>query len=140
MDEQILLGVEDELIAILVEVDPGDGVLEVHSSEGANPPVAVRIVHHHVVHAVLVGAQHQKTTVRVASTRTDHRFSPRLYQLHLHLLVKFKGTLEDAQQLVPQRVDCNRPRTLMDGVFVLLFYVLDIAVVDDMRASEAEYF
>lgn len=41
---------------------------------------------------------------------------------------------------MPQRVDCNRPRALVNGVFMFLFYVLDIAVVDDMRASEAEYF
>lgn len=44
MDDEVFLQVEDELYSILVQLDPGDGMLQVHASEVSDPSEVVWII------------------------------------------------------------------------------------------------
>lgn len=88
--------------------------------------------------SLLIDAENQKPTFSISSAWAYHRLSPSLNQLHLHFLVKFKGSLKDTQKLMTEWMNCNRTRALMNRIFMLFLNMLYIAIVDDMRSSQAE--
>jgi hypothetical protein len=110
-------------------------MLKIESIKSFHPPKVIRIIHYNIVDTVFIYAKNQKTTVGIPSTRTDHRLCPSLYKLHLYFLIEFKSCLKCANNLMPQRMHSNGSWTFMNGIFMLFLDMLDVAIVDHVRAS-----
>ena len=131
VDGQVLPAPENHVSFCLIQLDVGDGMLDVEAGVVLQAGEGVRVVENDLVASFLQDGHQKKPRLGVPRSGAVPGLRPYLDEFHLNFLVELDRPLEGAHDLVAQRVESNHPRALVNDILVLLLYVVDIRVVDD---------
>ena len=126
IDRNILSAKQNHICLSLIQLNTGDGMLDVQISVVFETSEGIRIVKDDLMGSFLKDRQKEQPRLSILSSCTVPCFCPKFNKFHLYLLIELDSPLKGAHNLISQRVKSDHPRTLVYDILMFLFYMIHI--------------